>query len=110
MLTRILGQRWLTRLVSGREIPGKDGDSDRPKSKHKQIRIWDRLRGRRLLETMIHEFTHCAHPKWDEEAVEEFSRDLALFIYRMGFRLRSKHFEKNLEESRQKYPRKLPGD
>lgn len=33
--------------------------------------IWLDPRSSSLLETMVHELTHVAHPSWDEKAVQE---------------------------------------
>lgn len=61
---------------------GDHGECDSPlkdtkKKGPKQIRINQQLRGRKLLDALIHEMTHAGFWHIDEEYVEEFATDLA---------------------------------
>lgn len=85
MLVRVRKKLW--RLLFSR-IPASAecyGDCDAPNVPGKTIRIDSRLQGEKRLEVIIHEVVHCGH--WDlaEEAVEEFSRDLARILTRLGY-------------------------
>lgn len=85
MTITILRKRWKVRFVTrlGKDI---DGDCDDPVVPNRTIRVLLSLRGRDLLETLIHEFTHGADHSKKEEWVTEFSRDLAIFLTRMGYK------------------------
>lgn len=49
------------------------------------------LAGRSRLETEIHEFLHVANPTHSEEHVTISARDLAVLLYRLGYRLSDRH-------------------
>ena len=57
-----------------------------PKTPQKHIWISDKAKGLDLLDTIIHEVTHCAEKKWSEDAVLEFSSDLAKILWDLGYR------------------------
>lgn len=50
------------------------------------IEIDPRLKGKRRLETLIHEMIHHRHPHWTEEKVEAEGEVLARFLWKHGIR------------------------
>lgn len=50
------------------------------------IEIDPRIKGRRLLETLIHETMHITNPHWTEEAVISHSKELTRVLWNAGFR------------------------
>ena len=85
MYVTVRGKRW--RLKFGRLKPTADyhGICDAPSTPAKTITVNSRLRGEKRLEVLIHELLHAGHWDWDEEAVEEFARDLARVLVRLGY-------------------------
>jgi hypothetical protein len=73
----LIGKKWLLRFVYN--LSGH-GDCDPPWRRGKQIRISNKLRGKDLLETIIHECTHGSFWMLDESYVTEFSHDLTKII------------------------------
>lgn len=73
----ILGKRWLLRFAPNLK---NDADCDPPWKAQKEIRIRSELRGRELLDRLIHECTHAAFWHLDETYVEEFATDVAAAI------------------------------
>lgn len=61
---------------------GVDGDCSDPREPHKLIRINSRLRGERLLTTLLHEFGHASNWFRCEEEVKAYSEDTAVFVLR----------------------------
>ena len=51
------------------------------------ILIDERLKGKKLLEVQIHEFTHAACPFLSEEHVTLQGRDLSTILWSLGYRL-----------------------
>jgi hypothetical protein len=81
---KIHGKYWT--LVSA-AIPGYDGLAENnPKTTKKHIWINSNTKGIDLLDTIIHEYTHCAVPRWKEDAVLEFASDLAKILWDLGYR------------------------
>lgn len=74
------------RVFNVRRLIDKDAhgmcDTDRP-----CIWINVSLKGRRLLETIIHETLHACMPDLHEVAVTEAARDIAKVVWAYGFRL-----------------------
>jgi hypothetical protein len=50
------------------------------------IEIDSRLKGKRLLETLIHETMHIINPFFTEEAVEAYSKEMTRVLWNSGFR------------------------
>lgn len=50
------------------------------------IEIDQRLKGKRRLETLIHEFLHFRHDHWTEEKVELEGEAMARFLWKYGIR------------------------
>ncbi len=63
------------------------GECDPPRNPAKLIQINPNLPELDLLETVIHEGIHGCLWDVEEEAVGESARDIALIVWRMGFRL-----------------------
>jgi len=96
----VMGKRWTLVWVAkgasfvARRVGGKeqrmsktdDGMTEAPWFKNKRVFLRHGLRGKRRLETAIHEFTHAADWSKDEEWVSHFGRDLANFLYTLGVR------------------------
>ena len=59
-----------------------DGDCESPHAIGKTIRVDDRLKGRELLETLLHEMLHAADWHKQEEWVERVSADIARVLWR----------------------------
>jgi len=54
----------------------KGGDCEEPKKGVREIRILKSLRGRDLIEVLLHELTHAAFWDLDDEVVTEFAKDV----------------------------------
>lgn len=81
---RIGGRYW--KLVSAK-IPGHDGLAENDwRTKHKHIWINSATTGKDLLDTLIHEITHCYAPHWSEDAVTQFASELATVLWDLGYR------------------------
>lgn len=80
---KIGGKYWT--LVSA-NIPGYDGLAENdPQTTKKHIWISRHISGKDLLDTLIHEATHCFAPLWSEEAVLQFSSELAHVLWDLGY-------------------------
>ena len=85
----IAGLRWLWRYskLRGRAAGWTiSPDSKNPRLDRK-ILIDERLKGRALLETEIHEAMHACFPQLSEETVTEAARDLARILWALGYRV-----------------------
>jgi hypothetical protein len=81
---KIGGKYWT--LVSA-NIPGYDGLAENdPKTTKKHIWISRSVKGKNLLDTIIHEGLHCALPCLSEEAVLQFGTELAAILWDLGYR------------------------
>lgn len=69
--------------------PG-DGECDSPFGGKPTIRIHADLKERKGLETAIHESLHACFWAKSEEKVEQTAKDVARFLWRLGFRLTEK--------------------
>jgi len=52
----------------------------------RKILIGNKLRGRRKLDTEIHEYLHLVNPTLSEEAVSQQATDLAKILWTLGYR------------------------
>lgn len=83
------GLRWLVRFT---RLRGQAAgwaylpDAKRPKMPRK-ILIDERLKGRPLLETILHECLHVSFPSASEDHVTESARDIARVLWTLGYRL-----------------------
>lgn len=50
------------------------------------IEIDERLRGKRLLATIIHEILHVQNPEWTESKVEKHSSELGAMLWKQHYR------------------------
>ena len=81
---KIGGKYWT--LTSAR-IPGFDGLAENnPKTPNKHIWINENTKGKDLLDTIIHEFSHCFEPRWKEDTVLQFGTELAEVLWKLGYR------------------------
>jgi hypothetical protein len=83
MRVKILNRMWRLRFAPNM---ANRGDCDPPGRRHKEIRISSALRGEERLEVVIHEMVHAACWHIDEQFVEEFARDAARVLWRLGYR------------------------
>lgn len=64
-----------------------DGHTDPPDTQGRAVKILQRLRGKKRLETILHEAGgHAGDFKWREDYVEEWAGDLAELLWRLGYR------------------------
>lgn len=84
----ILGRRW--RLKYPRTLP-KDvlGLCADPNEPNKFIAIHSQLDGLERLRTELHEIMHAADWSKDEAWVEQFAKDAAMALWRIGYRCKS---------------------
>ena len=80
---KILGKIWRLRFAPNM---ANRGDCDPPNQTGKEIRISSALRDEERLEVLIHEFVHAAGWHIDETFVEQFARDVARAVWRLGYR------------------------
>lgn len=83
-MVTIAGRRW--RVHFSPRLYSCDGACDLPTVAGKTITISDRLRGRRKLEVVLHEFLHAGLWSLDEGCVDELARDIAVALWRLGYR------------------------
>lgn len=62
------------------------GDIDPPTQTDKAIRIDSSLRGRKLLEILLHESHHGGDWRADEDHIRELSHDQSVMLWRLGYR------------------------
>jgi hypothetical protein len=79
----VLGKRWNLRFVPNLS---KSGDCDGPSKEGKEIRIWQGVKGKDKLDTLIHELLHAAGWHIDEAFVAQFASDAAQVLWRLGYR------------------------
>jgi hypothetical protein len=83
MRTRILGRTWNVRFASAAEMGRDYGACDPPSVRGKEIAVRDDLRGRELVDTLIHEALHAgAWHQLDEAFIERLATDIAKLIWR----------------------------
>lgn len=101
MYLRAMGKRWLlvwvkkgaafiarcdSKGVETRMSKTDDGLTEAPWMPNKRMFIRYGLKGKRKLETAIHEFAHASDWSKDEEWIEQFGRELAGFLHSLGYR------------------------
>jgi hypothetical protein len=84
MRCHICGRFWEIQYPQ-RLPPDRDGDCDAPKRKDRLIRIRRSLKGKRRLETVIHECLHAADWSKTEEWVAQTATDIAEILDEMGY-------------------------
>ena len=89
MRVRVLNKPWsiaLAPYVGGARTPrhpkGDMGSCSDPEHAPRRIKVRSDLRGKRLLDTLIHELTHAANFHVSEEFVSEFASDVAHVLTR----------------------------
>jgi hypothetical protein len=83
MRIKILDKLWNLRFAPNL---ANRGDCDPPTAPGKAIRVSSGLHGEERLEVLIHEFVHAAGWHIDEGFVEDFARDTARALWRLGYR------------------------
>lgn len=84
MKVRLNGETWkIIRRSRAQDAPKLDGYVLRNKP---YIYIDSRLRGKPLIETIIHELMHARWPDLDEQAVTEAAEQFASVLHRLGVR------------------------
>lgn len=79
---RILGKTWNFRFASAADLGGDLGACDPPSTKGKEIAVRDDLRGRVLLDTVLHESLHAgAWHQLDEAFIERFCTDVSKLLW-----------------------------
>lgn len=79
MRARLAGKPWRIQFRGQRE----DGNCNAAK---RLIVVRRSLRGRRLLEVLVHEILHAEHWQIDEYYVQETAKDIARVLSRAGFK------------------------
>lgn len=67
-----------------------DGFCDVPKSKDLELHIFADLKTKDGLITAIHEALHAENENWTEEYVGRVSKEIGGFLWRLGFRMKTK--------------------
>ncbi len=80
------GKRYRIDLVPPCKIANDFGRCSPPKSKGKSIQINKRNSNLEELDTYVHEAIHACTWDMDEEAVTEMGKDIAKFLWRLGYR------------------------
>lgn len=62
------------------------GECDPPETPAKEIRIWEKLEGKQRLEVELHEFVHAADWFKAEVWVNQFGKDAARYLWKLGYR------------------------
>jgi hypothetical protein len=83
MRVTVLGKVWQLRFAPNM---ANRGDCEPPDKRGKEIRISSSLRGEQRLEVLVHELLHAAGWHIDESFVEQFARDAARTLWRVGYR------------------------
>lgn len=83
MRVQVLGKVWQLRFAPNM---ANRGDCEPPDKRGKEIRISSSLYGEQRLEVLIHELLHAAGWHIDESFVEQFARDAARTLWRVGYR------------------------
>jgi len=50
------------------------------------VEIEERLGGKNLIETIIHEVTHCQNPNWTESMVTKMAKEMTNILWDNGIR------------------------
>lgn len=85
MLHEFRGKRY--RVVRKSLDEGTHGLTTSPDTPEPTLLVDSKLRGRTRLETEIHEALHACFWDMSEEAVDETANSLALFLWKIGYRL-----------------------
>lgn len=84
MRVTVRGKRW--NLVFTR-LKKSMGTCDAVTVPNKKIRVSNKLKGVRLLDTIIHELMHAGMWDLDEECIHEVASDIAKTLWKLGYRL-----------------------
>lgn len=83
----ILGKRWELKFVDARTMPDALGACESPDSPRKEIRVRKNLRGKEMLDVLIHEMLHASDWTKDElDYVAPVATNIAKVLWRLGYR------------------------
>jgi hypothetical protein len=84
----LAGVKWLLRFTRLRGAAAGWANWPDPKNPltERKILVDERLKGRALLETIIHECLHACFPQMSEETITEAARDIARVLWSLGYR------------------------
>jgi hypothetical protein len=83
MRIRILGKVWNVRFAPAAELGRDFGTCDPPSVRRKEITVRDDLRGRELVDTIIHESLHAGGwHQLDEAFVDRLATDVSRLLWR----------------------------
>ena len=83
MRIQILGKTWNVRFASVAELGRDFGACDPPSVRGKEIIVRDDLRGRELVDTLIHESLHAGGwHQFDEAFIERLATDVSKLLWR----------------------------
>jgi hypothetical protein len=77
-------KRWQLRFQKMK--PKLYGECDPPSEQGKEIRIKRHLKGRIMLDTLLHELWHAAQWDLDETVIEEIATSVASVLWDLGYR------------------------
>ena len=83
MRVTVRGKRWALRFTALRKC---HGSCESPTTKRKEIRINSKLKGVKLLDTLVHELLHAGGWDMSEEWVHEMGTDIAKALWDLGYR------------------------
>jgi len=83
MRVRILGKTWNVRFAPVAEMGRDYGACDPPNVRGKEITLRDDLRGRELVDTVIHESLHAGGwHQFDEAFIERLATEISKLLWR----------------------------
>lgn len=90
-IVELSGFEFTVRYATSEEIlkecgPDSYGCCSHPADDNPEILVWDRLKGKKLIEIIIHEMMHGAFPQVAESVIKKNSREMANVIWEKGFR------------------------
>ncbi len=101
MHVTIRGKVWRLTASCSRIPAGLDGYCDNPTTRRKRILIRSGLKGRYLLDVLLHEIAHAS--LWDlgEKPIDSLATSLAHFLWEQGVRPRQRGSKRAEEKLRQ---------
>jgi hypothetical protein len=84
---RIRDRVWRVRFMPARHMGNDWGRCYHPSRRNPLIEVRRSLRGRNLIDTIIHELLHAQHPEMTEEAVDTTACMVARALYAAGCRI-----------------------
>lgn len=84
---RIRDRSWRVRFMPARYMNKDWGRCYTPAGRHPLIEIRRSLKGKNLIDTIVHELLHAQHPDMAEEAVDTTACMIARALYAAGCRI-----------------------